>query len=151
MQKLLDLFNCTKDELGAQLKEFRIKLGLDPIDFCSAVNYRDSAMLTMIEEGVQPIEYLLIDDECLPSLITLIQENSQFLKGASTIEERFDSLDRLLEQQRETGKQMDTLFVQLALESIKSSDKAVLQRLIGIASSIGSEYLPFLMAAYQEG
>lgn len=109
-------------------------------------------MYTMAEEGLVPIvNFLLSDEKILPSLLTLLQKNSQFLNGSTSIEDRFDALDRLLEQQRETNQQMDTQFVQLALEAIKSNDKDALQRLIGVAVSNDSEYLPFLMAAQREG
>jgi hypothetical protein len=152
MKEILDLLKCSKEQLPAKLKEFRIKLGTDPIDFCRAINIRDSAMYTMAEEGLVPIvNFLLSDEKILPSLLTLLQKNSQFLNGSTSIEDRFDALDRLLEQQRETNQQMDTQFVQLALEAIKSNDIDALQRLIGVAVSNDSEYLPFLMAAQREG
>lgn len=152
MQKLLDLLKCSKDELPAKLREFRIELGMDPIDFCSAINISDSGMYTMVEEGVFPIEhYLLANDGALSSLIAIVEKNSSLLNGPAAIEYGFDAMDRLLEQQRETSRQVDSLFVQLALEAIKSNDKDALQRLIGIAASTDSEYLPFLIAAHQEG
>jgi hypothetical protein len=150
MQKLLGLFKCSKEQLPAKLKEFRLKLKMDPIDFCSAINVSDSALYAMVEEGSVPIvNFLLSDEEILPCLHTLLQDNSHLLN--ESIEDRLDKLNTLLEKQRETSQQMDDLFVQLALEAIKSNDKAALQRLIGIAASTDSEYLPFLMAAHQEG
>lgn len=152
MKKLLALINCSKDELPAKLKEFRIALGLNPSDFCSVINASDSAMYTMIEECLHPIEnYLQANDKVLSSLIAIVEKNYSLLNGTAAIEDGFDAMDRLLEQQRETSRQVDSLFVQLTLEAIKSNDKDALDRLIGIAASTGSDYLPFLIAAKNKG